>query len=64
MKNYNKKLQEIVITMKKSRTDEEVFKIENSSQSAAFFRKQFETDIDIYESVMILYLNNSSETIA
>lgn len=60
MANY---LREIKISMEKKKGDFEVFTITTPEESAEFFRKQFGDTIDVYESFMVLYLNNSNETI-
>lgn len=59
MDNY---LREIKISMEKKDGDFEKFKINSSYESAKFFRAQMGDSIEIYETVMVLYLNNSLET--
>ena len=56
-------LREIKISMQKSETDFENFKISSSRDSYLFFKNQFEDSINIYESVYVLYLDQAHNCI-
>ena len=59
-KNY---IREISISMKKSNNQMLKFQLTSSRDSFEFFRNQFDDSIGVYESVMVLYLDNSNNTI-
>ena len=60
MKKY---IREVKISLQKSKTDIEQFKINSSRDSAEFFIKQFGETIDVFESVKIIFLDNSLKSL-
>lgn len=56
MKKY---IREVKITLQKNKTDLEQIKISSSRDSANFFIKQFGESIEVFESVQVIFLDNS-----
>lgn len=52
-------LREIKISMQKNENDFENFKINSSRSSYQFFKKQLGETINVFESVLVIYLDNS-----